>query len=101
MSTPEQVKVTLAAIKSESSWRDSGQNLTKYLQIGDRVDHGLEIYFLEVLLPAHFDSTLIQMGEPHDHTPEGYPRFLTIQKHWTGAWVYTGIRRARERVSLV
>lgn len=97
----ETVKRT-GVLRSERQWHESNLNLSKYLQVGDAVDEALQSYFLEVLFPAHFDSTMTQMGEPHDHNgANGQARFATIQKHPSGAWIYTGLRTRRERVQFL
>jgi hypothetical protein len=77
-------------------------DLGTYLQVGDSVDTELQSHFLEVLYPAYFDRSLIQMGEAADHYgADGQPRFLTIQQKCDGRWIYTGPRKLRERVDMV
>lgn len=89
------IKLT-ANHKTFENWKGS---LTEYLEVGDSVCDELQAHILEVLPPACYDATLIQMGEAHDHLgPNGRPRFLTIQKR-KGAWIYIGIHTLRTWVS--
>ena len=82
-------------LKRYADWKGS---LDTFLQVGDAVDEAFQSYFLEVLFPAHFDSSLIQMGEPYDHDAEGKPRFDSIQRYNDTVWIYTGHRCRRDRV---
>jgi len=87
--------------KTMVGWNESNLNLSEYLQAGDFCDEKLYSYFLEVLYPAHFDSTLVQIGEAHDHKgPEGRARYTTMQRAGL-LWVYTGQRCVKERVEIL
>lgn len=97
LESPRQSVTLTGAFKTHADWT---QDLEKYLQIGDSVDEEMEMYFLEVLWPAYFDSTLIQIGEPCDHGgPGDRARYSTIQKH-AGVWIYTGRQAKAVRVTI-
>lgn len=86
--------VKTGVLKTKSGWN---VDLYEYLQIGDAVDKKLYSTFLELLFPAYFDDTLVQMGEPLDHKGgNGRARYMTIQKDGA-SWIFTGLRIARER----
>lgn len=92
-------------LRTEAGWHTARVDLGKYLQIGDRVDETMKMYFLEVLPPACWESDLIQIGEPASCNARG-DTFATLQRYSSGSgtypatWVYTGERNLRERVSL-
>ena len=80
-------------IKTKAQWDESGQSLTEYLQVGDKVDEEMFYYFLEVLPPASYSSRVVQIGEPYDHTREGWPTYMTLIKRAKGEpWEYAGVR---------
>jgi len=75
-------------MKDMAGWHESRLDLGKYLQIGDAVSEDMATYFLEVLPPACWRETLIQIGEPHDHV-NGRATFATIYKRG-GKWIFAG-----------
>jgi hypothetical protein len=75
-------------VKTRAGWGESKLNLNQYLQVGDLVDEDMADYFLGVLPPAHYSSTVIQVGEPYSHV-QGRPTFPTISKSAEG-WRYRG-----------
>ena len=96
----KQVKRTGRATTMDA-WNGSGLDLSNYLQVGDFCDEGLYGFFLEVLPPAHYNNTIVQIGEASDHGgPDGRARYSTIQRAGL-LWVYTGQRCLRERVEIV
>jgi hypothetical protein len=54
-------------IKTRQQWSESRVDLGKFLQVGDFVDDAFADRALGVLRPAHWTSTIIQIGEPNDH----------------------------------
>lgn len=52
------------------------------------VDQEMVDYFLEVLPPAYWSSSIVQMGEPYDHAEEG-ATYATLQRTPEG-WAYAG-----------
>jgi len=80
-------------MKRYSDWWGSNQTLSAFLSLGDAVDEAFRDYFLGVLPPVFWSSTLVQMGEPYDHCgANGAPRFATLQKAGQH-WYYTGVRQ--------
>jgi hypothetical protein len=75
-------------IKTMEGWHESRLDLGKYLQVGDVVSEDMANYFIEVLPPATFRETMIQIGEPNDHI-RGRATFATIYKK-SGDWVWAG-----------
>ena len=75
-------------MKTKAQWNASGQNLTSFLEVGDEVDVEMADYFLCVLPPTFYSSTLIQIGEPYDFKSGG-ETFMTIHKIGE-FWVYAG-----------
>jgi hypothetical protein len=41
--------------------------------------------------PATFNGLMVQLGEPYDHSENGRPLYLTVEKIGSN-WVYTGIK---------
>jgi hypothetical protein len=84
-------------IKTYANW---DCDLDDYLQIGDVVDEEIYDHFLNVLPPAYWSSTLLQMGEPFSHGPEG-ATYCTLHKTEHG-WEYAGhcYRGKREHVKI-
>lgn len=72
-------------LKRYTDWKGS---LKDFLQIGDEVDEDIVSYFLNVLPPVSWSSTLIQMGEPYSHVG-GRPTFATLKRDG-GRWFYVG-----------
>lgn len=72
-------------------WHESKLDLHTFLNVGDAVDDKLYWYFLEVLPPACWDSTCVQIGEPYSHDNMNRPMFATLEKQ-NGHWIYTGIK---------
>ena len=54
-------------LKTLKEWNESKLNLSEYLQSGDQVDDAMAEYFLEVVPPATYNLTMIQVGEPCSH----------------------------------
>jgi hypothetical protein len=75
-------------MKTYQGWNGSGQDLSKYLQVGDEVDEELVDYILCVMPPATHRSDLIQMGEPHSFVA-GRETFTTVHCV-NGTWRYAG-----------
>jgi hypothetical protein len=75
-------------MKTLNQWHGSKLDLGKFLQIGDLVDEEMADYFLGVLPPAFYSSSLIQIGEPYSHI-QNRPTFATIAKTAEG-WQYRG-----------
>lgn len=63
-------------------------NMDEYLQIGDLVDEEMADYFIEVLPPATFTSSLRQIGEPYSHV-DGRATYSTLYRTENG-WMYMG-----------
>ncbi|ACA42355.1 hypothetical protein [Lysinibacillus sphaericus] len=72
-------------LKTAANWKWS---LHQYLQVGDIVDDEIYSHFVNVLPPATFKQSLVQMGEPYCHV-EGQPTYPTLQKTEHG-WKYMG-----------
>lgn len=72
-------------MKTYADWKG---NLYDYLQIGDIVDEEMVEYFIDVLPPACFNSSCIQMGEPYSHI-DGNATYATLKKV-DGEWVFAG-----------
>lgn len=94
----ETVKRT-GVLRRYSDWQNTKFNLSEYVRKGDSVDEAFYMYILEITPPLDYGS-IIQMGEPHSHTEEGKPTFVTLQQYGSD-WIYTGIRTARDRVEFV
>jgi hypothetical protein len=75
-------------LKTMAGWHLAAVDLGKYLQIGDAVAEDMATYFLEVLPPATWRETLIQIGEPYSHV-RGRATFATIYKKG-GLWIWAG-----------
>ena len=82
-------------MKTKAGWDESRLNLDKYLQIGDEVDEEMADYFLGVLPPAYYSSSIIQIGEPCSHV-NGRPTYSTIEKI-DGKWRYRGHCHCKQR----
>lgn len=72
-------------VKTFNNWKGS---LTDYLQVGDIVDGEIVDHCFNVMPPACFTSTIIQMGEP-DHHVNGRATYVTLHKTDHG-WMYVG-----------
>lgn len=72
-------------VKRYEDWKG---DLHDFLKIGDLVDEGITDHFLNVLPPATWTGSLIQMGEPYSHVG-GKATFATLKKTPEG-WVYAG-----------
>jgi hypothetical protein len=72
-------------LKTHAEWKG---NLHDYLQIGDEVDEDFQDYFLEVLPPATWTASLIQMGEAYSHVG-GRATYATLARR-DGKWLYVG-----------
>lgn len=70
-------------MKTYQDWGEH-QTLTSYLNPGDEVDQEMVNYFCGTLPPQTMTSTVIQIGEPHDHFRDRHrhlrPIFATIQR---------------------
>lgn len=80
-------------MKTYHDWGNN-QTLTSYLNPGDEIDQEMVNYFCGTLPPQTMTSTVIQIGEPHDHFRDRHrhlrPIFATIQR--TGnQWFYKGL----------
>jgi len=76
-------------LRTLAGWESSGQSLTEYLAVGDRVDEELRMWFLEVLPPACWSSRCIQIGEAAGTAEDGRDTFSTLEMI-DGHWTYTG-----------
>ena len=76
-------------MKTMKQWKESKLSLEKFLQIGDKVDEELRLYFIEVLPPASWTNDCIQIGEPYDCNANGQDTYLTLHFKSNG-WVYVG-----------
>lgn len=83
-------------LKTLEQWRASGLCLNEFLQVGDLIDSEFADYFLCVLPPATYLTSLIQVGEPYSHI-NGRPTFPTIQKTPLG-WMYRGNCHLRQSI---
>ena len=83
-------------IKTLKGWELDGRDLSTYLQVGDEVDEELMYYFLNVLPPATWTATCIQIGEPYSDNENG-PTFSTLEKI-DGKWTYQGHKNRPKRV---
>lgn len=84
-------------MKTLDSWNTSGIRLSKYLQVGDRVDNAMHDYFRDLLYPAYFDNRTLQVGEAYSHV-DGKPTFTTFKKRADGRWYYCGNCHVRQTV---
>lgn len=73
-------------LKTYENWKKG--SLSEYLQIGDEVDEEMMEHFLNVLPPATWRSTLIQIGEPYSHVM-GKATYSTLRRE-SGRWYYAG-----------
>lgn len=78
-------------MKTAQQCYESKLPYSQFLQVGDEVDESITDYFIEVLPPATWTNTIIQMGEPYNHNSEGFPQYLTLEKS-DGVWRYAGIK---------
>lgn len=76
-------------MKTMEKWKASGLSLTRFLQVGDKVDETIRNYFIEVLPPASCTNDCIQMGEPYDSDDQGRSTYLTLHLK-TNGWTYVG-----------
>ena len=84
-------------MKTRIEWQRSGQDLSKFLQIGDEVGQSMYYYFLEVLPPACNSGRCLQIGEPYSHDNQGRPLFSTLTKTpGDKYWKYAGIMATPE-----
>lgn len=60
----------MTELKTMTGWSASGLSLSKYLQVGDRVDEEIQDYFLEVMPPIQ-GGGFLQIGEPYSHNENG------------------------------
>jgi len=72
-------------MKTYENWNCS---LNEYLQIGDIVDEEMADYFIEVLPPATFTNSIIQIGEAYSHV-NGRATYSTL-KNTSEGWTYCG-----------
>ncbi|WP_246096432.1 hypothetical protein [Paenibacillus sinopodophylli] len=72
-------------IKKFEDWQG---DLHHFLKIGDEVDEAFQEYFLNVLPPASWTASLIQIGEPYSHVG-GRATYATIAK-CEGKWLFKG-----------
>ena len=72
-------------MKTYENWNCS---LNEYLQIGDIVDEEMADYFIEVLPPATFTNSIIQIGEAYSHV-NGRATYSTL-KNTNEGWTYCG-----------
>jgi hypothetical protein len=77
-----------ATIKTYEGWRESRLDLGRFLQVDDLVDDEMFDYFLGVLPPEFYSSTILQIGEPSNHVG-GRPTFQTLKRTPAG-WAYRG-----------
>lgn len=75
-------------MKTLSGWQDSRQDLTPYLSPGDEVEAAFADWALDLLPPAFWSSTVVQIGEPNSHI-DGRPTFATFYREG-GAWFFGG-----------
>lgn len=82
-------------IKRYADWEG---NLDDFLQIGDLVDEEMAEHFINVLPPACWTDSIIQVGEPHNHV-DGRATYATLKRTVDG-WAYAGncYRRATENI---
>jgi hypothetical protein len=60
-----------------------------YVAVGETVDDAMVDYFRDVVPPAWFTSSMLQVGEAYAHV-DGKPTFTTFTKLSEGAWRYCG-----------
>jgi hypothetical protein len=92
MENPMASSVLLAApiLKTIAQWRQhSGANLSDFLFVGDFVDENFAMWALEILPPAYYTSSTIQIGEPYDHI-NGRATFTTFFRTPGHPWQYRG-----------
>lgn len=75
-------------MKTLEGWHASQQELTPYLQSGDSVAADFADWALNLLPPAYWSSTVVQIGEPHSHVG-GRPTFATFYREG-GNWFFAG-----------
>ncbi len=75
-------------MKTYQEWRESGLQLTPFLQPGDVVEAEFADWALNVLPPAYWSANVVQVGEPNDHI-EGRPTFATFYRE-AGTWFFGG-----------
>jgi hypothetical protein len=75
-------------VKTHKGWGESRLSLERYLQVGDLVDEEMHDYFLNVLPPAYWSSSILQVGEPVDHKERGAV-YDTLKRTASG-WMYCG-----------
>jgi len=77
-------------MKTFAQWHDSKKSLTEFLNIGEEVEQEIVDYFIEVLPPVTWTSTIVQCGEPYDSFGKnGAYRYITFEKV-SKLWFYTG-----------
>lgn len=59
-----------------------------FVAVGDAVDQAMVDYFRDVVPPAYFTPSMLQVGEAYAHV-DGKPTFTTFVKR-DGAWRYCG-----------
>ena len=75
-------------MKTLAGWHNSQQQLTPYLQAGDEVEPASSDWALNILPPAYWSSTVVQIGEPHSHI-DGRPTFATFYRQGS-LWFFGG-----------
>ena len=75
-------------MKTLLGWQESQQNLSPYLCPGDEVEAAFADWALDILPPAFWSSSVVQIGEPHSHI-EGRPTFATFYREG-GSWFFAG-----------
>jgi len=78
---------------------DCNGSISEFLQVGDLVDGEIVDYFLNVLPPATWTASLIQMGEAMDYV-NGKTTYLTLRKGSEG-WEYAGTCHRGQTKNLV
>lgn len=75
----------MSVIKTYANWKG---DLHEYLQVGDLVDEEIVEHFINVMPPACYRSTCIQMGAAYTHI-DNKPVYATLSKTEKG-WTYAG-----------
>lgn len=73
-------------LKTYQSWHGS---LSEYLQPGDMVDEEMADYFLTVMPPVTYTSSMIQMGDPYSHI-DGRATYYTLVRE-DNRWIFIGV----------
>jgi hypothetical protein len=75
-------------MKTLTGWRESGKQLTPYLNTGDEVEEAFADWALNIMPPACWRPDLIQIGEPHSHV-DGRATFATFHRQGR-TWYFAG-----------